>query len=128
MPGFAIGHNDHIAWGVTNLGPDVQDLFLEKIDPQNPNRYLADGEWVDMNIVEEKIYLKGREEPILWAARSTRHGPLISDVQNTASVVALPTPSAPWPQCIPLWQATVAMMPAKMNALISPIQMSDDHV
>ena len=75
--------------GRTNLGPDVQDLFLEKIDPQNPNRYLADGEWVDMNIVEEKIYVKGREEPILWAARSTRHGPLISDVQNTASVVAL---------------------------------------
>jgi len=89
LPGFAIGHNDHIAWGVTNLGPDVQDLFLEKIDPQNPNRYLADGEWVDMNIVEEKIHVKGREEPILWAARSTRHGPLISDVQNTASVVAL---------------------------------------
>ena len=73
LPGFAIGHNDHIAWGVT-FGPDVQDLFLEKIDPQNPNRYLADGEWVDMNIVEEKIYVKGREEPILWAAEAPGTG------------------------------------------------------
>ena len=64
-------------------------FFWKKSIQKNPNRYLADGEWVDMNIVEEKIYVKGWEKPILWAARSTRHGPLISDVQNTASVVAL---------------------------------------
>ena len=89
LPGFAMGHNEHIAWGLTNLGPDVQDLFLERIHPQNPNQYLADGHWVDMKIVEEEIRVKGFEEPISWAARSTRHGPLISDVQNTLSTVAL---------------------------------------
>ncbi len=89
LPGLTIGHNDHIAWGLTNLGPDVQDLFVEKINPSNPNQYLADGEWVDMEIVEEIIRVKGRAEPVLWAARSTRNGPLISDVQDTQTPVAL---------------------------------------
>lgn len=84
LPFFPIGHNDSIAWGVTNLGPDVQDLYLERINPQNPNQYEVNGEWVDMNIIEEPIYVKGQDDPILWAARSTRHGPLISDVTDSA--------------------------------------------
>lgn len=84
VPLSATGHNEHIAWGVTNLNPDVQDLYMERINPENPNQYEVDGEWVDMMIVEEKIYVKGQDEPILWAARSTRHGPLISDVSSSA--------------------------------------------
>jgi len=87
LPGLPLsptGHNEHIAWGMTNLNPDVQDLYMERINPQNPNQYEVDGEWVDMTIVEEKIYIKGQDEPILWAARSTRHGPLISDVSSRA--------------------------------------------
>jgi penicillin amidase len=38
-PGIVVGHNERIAWGVTNLGPDVQDLYLEKFDKENPLRY-----------------------------------------------------------------------------------------
>ena len=38
VPGVIIGHNDNIAWGVTNLGPDVQDLFIENVNPENPNQ------------------------------------------------------------------------------------------
>ena len=64
-------------------------FFLDRIHPQNPNQYLAEGQWVDMTIMDEEIQVKGFEEPIRWAARSTRHGPLISDVQNTLSTVAL---------------------------------------
>ncbi len=45
VPGVIIGHNDKIAWGVTNVGPDVQDLFIEKINPSNPNQYEFMGEW-----------------------------------------------------------------------------------
>ena len=90
LPFFPIGHNDNIAWGVTNLGPDVQDLYMERINPKNLNQYEVNGEWVDMDIVEEPIYIKGQDEPILWAARSTRHGPLISDVSgNTQTAVAM---------------------------------------
>ena len=80
LPIVPIGHNDNIAWGLTNMGPDVQDLFIERINPQNPNQYEVDGEWVDMTIVGEEILVKGEEEILQYAARSTRHGPLISDV------------------------------------------------
>ena len=86
MPFFPTGHNEHIAWGVTNLGPDVQDLYMERINPQNPDQYEVNGSWVDMDIVEEPIYVKGKDDPILWAARSTRHGPLISDVSKSTPV------------------------------------------
>jgi len=43
VPGVIIGHNANIAWGVTNLGPDVQDLFIEKVNPDNPNHAVASG-------------------------------------------------------------------------------------
>ncbi|MFQ6101502.1 MAG: penicillin acylase family protein [Anaerolineae bacterium] len=80
VPGVIIGHNDHIAWGVTNLGPDVQDLFIEKVNPENPNQYEYGGEWVDMDIVREEITVAGEEEPVVVFARITRHGPIINDV------------------------------------------------
>ncbi|MEA3440728.1 MAG: penicillin acylase family protein, partial [Chloroflexota bacterium] len=77
-PGVVIGHNDSIAWGFTNVGPDVQDLYIEKINPQNPNQYEVNGEWVDMTLVEEVIQVAGAESvPI--TVRYTRHGPIVSD-------------------------------------------------
>ena len=80
LPIILIGHNDYIAWGVTNLGPDVQDLYIERINPENLNQYEFQGQWEDMIIVAEQILVKGEDKPISYAARSTRHGPLISDV------------------------------------------------
>src|SRR5262249_45227512 len=47
VPGVVIGHNDQIAWGFTNTGPDVMDLFIEKVNPDNPNQYQVNGQWVD---------------------------------------------------------------------------------
>ena len=76
-PGVVIGHNDRIAWGFTNVGPDVQDLYIEKINPQNPNQYEVNGEWVDMELVEETIQVAGGESVPL-TVRYTRHGPIIS--------------------------------------------------
>lgn len=89
LPAIVIGHNERVAWGVTNVGPDVQDLYAERINPANPNQYEVDGAWQDMVIVEEPIVVKGEEESIRWAARSTRHGPLISDVSDAGSPLAL---------------------------------------
>jgi len=89
LPAIVIGHNEKVAWGVTNVGPDVQDLYVERINPANPNQYEVDGAWEDMAVVEELIYVDGEEEPIRWAARSTRHGPLISDVSDTGAPLAL---------------------------------------
>ncbi|MFN8490176.1 MAG: penicillin acylase family protein [Caldilineaceae bacterium] len=89
LPGVVIGHNERIAWGVTNLGADVQDLYIEHINPADPNQYEVEGRWENMGIVDDPIYIKGKGKPIRWAARSTRHGPLISDVTDTATPMAL---------------------------------------
>jgi penicillin amidase len=75
VPGVIIGHNDRIAWGFTNLGPDVIDLYLEKIDG---DRYFDGEEWIPLTIREEVIKVAGGE-PVTITVRSTRHGPLLSD-------------------------------------------------
>jgi penicillin amidase len=79
-PGIIIGHNDHIAWGMTNLGPDVQDLFIERLNPENPNQYEYKGNWVDMEIVREEIGIAGEDDPVVVEVRITRHGPIINDI------------------------------------------------
>ena len=78
VPGVIIGHNDNIAWGVTNVGPDVMDLFIEKINPDNPNQYEYLGKWVDMEVHTETI-LVGGGDPVELTVRKTIHGPIISD-------------------------------------------------
>lgn len=82
VPGVVIGHNNRIAWGVTNVGPDVQDLFIEKINPDNPNQYEFQGQWVDMQVVEERIAVKDRAEPVIQTVRITRHGPIMNEVSG----------------------------------------------
>ncbi len=86
-PGVIIGHNDHIAWGVTNLNPDVQDLYIEKLNPENPDQYEVNGEWVDMEIIEETIRVAGGESETL-TIRSTRHGPIISETYGSLEAFA----------------------------------------
>ncbi len=78
VPGVIIGHNEDIAWGFTNTGPDVMDLFIEKVNPDNPNQYEADGKWVDFQTRTETINIVG-DKPVSITVRSTRHGPVISD-------------------------------------------------
>lgn len=79
VPGVIIGHNADIAWAFTNVGPDVQDLYIEKINPENPNQYEYKGEWLDMEIRLETIKVAGGED-VLLDVRSTIHGPIISNV------------------------------------------------
>ncbi|MBI3158337.1 MAG: penicillin acylase family protein [Chloroflexi bacterium] len=79
VPAIILGHNDRIAWGFTNVGPDVMDLFIEKINPDNPYQYEFQGEWVDMNVVTETILVAGGE-PVEVEVRETHHGVLINDL------------------------------------------------
>jgi penicillin amidase len=83
VPGVIIGHNENIAWGVTNVGPDVQDLFIEKINPDNPNQYEFMGEWRDMEVIEEVIKVNGGEDVPL-TVKITHHGPIINDISSAA--------------------------------------------
>lgn len=78
VPGVVIGHNDRIAWGFTNTGPDVMDLFIEKVNPENPNQYEVNGQWMDFETRQETIDIVGGE-PVELTVRLTRHGPVISD-------------------------------------------------
>jgi len=79
LPGVVIGRNARVAWGFTNLGADVQDIYVERLDPSAPNRVWDGGRWQPLAIVTETIQVRGRAEPVLWAARASRHGPLVSD-------------------------------------------------
>lgn len=74
MPGILSGHNDRIAWGETNLGFDVQDLYFEKIDLRT-GQYLFEGKVEQARAEREVIEIKGRppEEFTNWV---TRHGPV----------------------------------------------------
>jgi penicillin amidase len=81
VPGVVIGHNDRIAWGFTNNGPDVMDLYIEKVNPDNPNQYEVNGQWVDFETRTETIQVGGGE-PVQVTVRSTRHGPVISEVYD----------------------------------------------
>ncbi len=78
-PGVVIGHNDRIAWGVTTPYADVADLYVEKINPQNPNQYEYQGKWLDFEIVEEPIKVKGVVSETL-KIKISRHGPIITPV------------------------------------------------
>jgi len=78
-PGIVVGHNDHIAWALTNVGPDVQDLYIEKINPNNPNQYEFQGEWVEMEVITEQIQVAGGD-PVEQIVRITHHGPIITEV------------------------------------------------
>jgi penicillin amidase len=78
-PGVIAGNNDRIAWGHTNLGGDVQDFYVEKLNPDNPDQYEVNGRWVDMEVRAETIMVNKAEEPVVIRVRSTRHGPVMSD-------------------------------------------------
>ena len=75
VPGVVAGHNARIAWGLTNLGPDVMDLYLEKVEG---TRYHDGTAWRDLVTRQEVIAVAG-EEPVPVTVRATRHGPLLSD-------------------------------------------------
>lgn len=78
VPGIILGHNESIAWGVTNVGPDVQDLYIEIPNPENPTQFKYDGKWEDAEVRNEPIKVKNGET-IDFEVVVTRHGPVISD-------------------------------------------------
>lgn len=93
VPGVVIGHNDRIAWGVSNVNPDVQDLYIEKLnDPNNPTQYEFEGKWYDLEVSTETIEVK-KQAPETLKIMRTRHGPIISGVVGD-------TPGVPGPIAI----------------------------
>jgi penicillin amidase len=77
IPGIVLGHNNRIAWAFTNTAPDVQDLYIEHINPKNASQYQTPNGWAEFTSRTETIKVKGRPD-ITLTVRETRHGPVIT--------------------------------------------------
>ena len=96
-PAIALGRNSSIAWGLTNVAADVEDLYRERIDASG--RFAAFGDAEEpLTLIPEEIKVKGGE-PVRFDVRLTRHGPLVSDAINEINAArpgrARPGPLAP---------------------------------
>lgn len=88
-PGIVVGRNERIAWGVTNLGPDVQDLYVEQADPNDPRRFRFGDVFEPAVVFRETIEVKGEPDVVL-EVMETRHGPVITPVtENVRETLAL---------------------------------------
>lgn len=79
-PGIAFGHNDGLAWSITNAVTDVQDMYIERVDPKRPDHCLVGNKWHRMETFREEIHVKGEDRPRIIEVRQSRHGPLVSDL------------------------------------------------
>jgi len=75
-PLVVIGHNDRIAWGFTNNGADVQDLYIETFNPTATDEYRVNGTWKKAQTLDEVIHVKGQSDEH-FAVVLTRHGPVV---------------------------------------------------
>ena len=88
-PIVLLGQNDHIAWGITTANTDTQDLFVETIDPSDPAKYLTPDGPKPFETREETIRVKGGAD-VKLTIRTTRHGPVLSDVSDDLAGIAGP--------------------------------------
>lgn len=74
--GVAIGHNDSIAWGLTIVGTDQQDVYVEEMNPANANEVKWKGAWEPLRVYREEIRVKG-QAPETYEVKASRHGPIL---------------------------------------------------
>jgi penicillin G amidase len=82
LPSIIIGHNEQIAWGLTNLGADAQDLYIESFDEHNPRLYKTPAGWSESLLRTETIKVRkvlndAATEDVIYQVTVTRHGPII---------------------------------------------------
>lgn len=78
IPAIIAGRNRHTAWGLTNTGPDTQDLFVERVNPEDLNEYQAPRGWARFDAHDEIIHVRfGSDRRI--TVRATRHGPVLPE-------------------------------------------------
>src|SRR5262249_62184040 len=78
LPGVAIGHNDRIAWGLAAFPADTQDVFIERVNPDNPHQVASRGRFVDTVVVKDPIVIRGRAKPFDFEREYTPHGVVIA--------------------------------------------------
>ncbi len=131
-PGIVIGHNQRIAWGVTNVGADNSDLYYETLDPKNhPGQYLYGGYWLPLQTRHETIDVRGGKS-VTITVESTLHGPLINGV--VGDVKSLPPLALKWTALLPgysfagFFQLDFALDWNQFLAAVSHISISQNFV
>lgn len=133
-PLVLLGRSDTVAWGFTNTASDVQDIFVEKINPDNEDEYLTPDGWMPFGSQPETIKISGGED-IVFNRRWTRHGPVLpGSYRNIGSYlpggtvaslqwVALAKDDSTLMSGINLWDSkTVAEAQAAMVDYVTPMQ------
>jgi penicillin G amidase len=108
VPGVIIGHNADIAWGFTNLGPDVTDLYLERV---TDDQWEQDGRLRPLVTHEETIRVRGEDE-VTITVRATRHGPILSDrfdFYGDMADTSAPDPSGSGPDPLPGTESAISL-------------------
>jgi penicillin G amidase len=86
MPGIYMGQGNDVAWTITNVMGDCQDLFIERLEGEE---YIFEGERRPLTVREELIPVKGRTEPARMTVRETHHGPIVNEALGADSAEPL---------------------------------------
>ncbi len=89
FPYVNLGHNEHVAWAHTTGGPDTADVYELTLDPDDPSRYLYDGEWRQMESRSVEVAVAGEAEPRKATFRYSHHGPIVARRGDRAYAAAL---------------------------------------
>ena len=77
-PGVVIGHNARLAWAMTSRDADVQDVYVERVNPANPHQVDDGGRWADTVIIADPIVFRAGQKPLAFEREYTRHGAVIA--------------------------------------------------
>ncbi|MEX2569867.1 MAG: penicillin acylase family protein [Gemmatimonadota bacterium] len=88
IPGVMIGHNGRIGWGLTIVGTDQADVFVEQLNPDNLDQALWQGEWYPLETAVDTIQVRD-EDPVVVEHKFSRHGPVfyVDSLNNVAYAV-----------------------------------------
>lgn len=119
MPGIVIGHNADLAWGLTNLGADVTDLFLERVN--SDGTYIHGDDRPRIESRTEVITVAG-SDPVTIEVRSTLHGPIVSDaLESAAEASARPKPAASPPPGVDGYAVSLAWTALRPTTTIEAV-------
>src|SRR5262249_32558728 len=79
LPGVAIGHNEHVAWGFPIVGTDQADVYVEETNQADATEYRVGDRWERMKVVREQVAVRGEARPADLELRFTRHGPVLHE-------------------------------------------------
>ena len=116
MPGVVIGKNNKIAWGLTTSYVDSQDLYLEDVRGDTVRQ---GDRYVPLQVITEEIHVRGEDQPRTIRIRSSRHGPLLSDIDQRLQQVSA-SRSDPNPAHYAVSLGWTALQPGRsMDALMA---------